>query len=510
MFPSITSYFYGSSSDTTQKVGLAQNHISQVAAEKTGAEQVQEEMNRRNNLGYGLGIFIGRLLGTHQEDIGFFYRNLESIEINPPKASQKTTEPYLNYYQKLIPQDSLDVIYMELDPGVDDGAALLQLLAARKLGWDPNIEKEVNILGIIPCVGNAVISQTEKNTMQFLELTGNQDIKVYPGAIAPLAIEKDPIAIEKMNKGINATHFYGHDGESDVGGWPTVKMQMQSTPGYLFAASMISEAPPNHARTLVSTAALTELSKTLTELEKMDALKKLPEGSFAKNINVISIMGGCLSPAAGCNAPFNVTDDKKNSEANFYFDSPAARNVFAICRKYGIPIVLSPLDLTQQPGLLWTKEQVETLRNIINAVAQQMAMVSDVIPYLDAPCFPKDSYPMHDLFAALAILQPDLFEVTRIAVTIGNDGEVIQDPNAPDAEKNVYVLSVPIAKQSKLYNATLKEYKNFNIQGNQTPLIALITIIGSLILLGTGAALYYANKHQNGANDQQPLLPIKK
>lgn len=64
MLSYITSYFSTSSSDTTQNVESAQNHISQIAAEKTGAQKVQEEMARRNNLGYGLGIFIGRLLGT--------------------------------------------------------------------------------------------------------------------------------------------------------------------------------------------------------------------------------------------------------------------------------------------------------------------------------------------------------------------------------------------------------------------------------------------------------------
>lgn len=332
---------------------IASSQSSSYQPENEKLQSIINEMNQRStNLAYGLGVGLGKLLGTRTDEDGV--KTESEVAYKHIKTSNNVTEPFSNYFDQLFPQDIIRVLYIELDPGVDDGAALLQLLAENSSNQEQ--QKKIEIVGIVPCVGNAVLTQTEQNTMQFLELTGNQQINVYPGAIAPLAIENNQTAIEEMEKAINEIHFYGQDGESDVGGWPKVTMNMQETAGYLFAANLIMNASPDAPLTLVSTSSLTELSKTLSELEKMEAQKGLTLGSFAKHINAISIMGGCLDPKVGCNAPFNVPDHLKNSEANFYFDAPAAQQVFAICQKYGIPILLAPLDLTQEPGLLWTKE----------------------------------------------------------------------------------------------------------------------------------------------------------
>lgn len=448
-------------------------------------QKVVEEMNRRaTNLGYGLGVALGKQIGTRddsnqieQSQSVLNHKIVKHIKVEQRQESKEVLQsessdyslneavPFSTYYQQLFPQDTIKVIYLELDPGVDDGAALLQLLAAKNTNSKEG--KKVEVVGIVPCVGNAVLAQTEQNTLRFLELTDNQDIKVYPGAIAPLAIENNQTAINEMNQGIKATHFYGHDGEADVEGWPTVNMNMQTTAGYQFAAARISEVTPDAPLTLVSTSALTELSKTLTELERLNSENGLSPGSFAKNINAISIMGGCLNPAVGCNAPFDVPDNQKTSEANFYFDSLAAQHVFATCQKYQIPILISPLDLTQQKGLLWTKEQVNALDQINNPVAHQMARVTDIVPYLDEPCFPNNTYPMHDLQAVTNFLFPDFYNVTRIAASIGNVGQIIVNPNAPEEQKNVYVLGMPIEKQSLFYQTVLPEYHEFDcVTGN--------------------------------------------
>lgn len=498
--------------------------------EDNAVQRVVDEMNRRNNIAYGIGVGLRRFFGTDTdesrktEDVShtLVHRAVENIKRDQEQKEvsqevskkenigsiQNITVPFTTVYQKMFPQDTLRVLYMELDPGVDDGAALLQLLAAISNNSHLKIGKKVEIAGIVPCVGNAILAQTEQNTQQFLELTRNQDINVYPGAVAPLAIENNQTAINEMNQGINATHFYGHDGEADVGGWPKVTMPLQSTPGYQFAASRISQAPPDAPYTLVSTSALTELSKTLSLLEQMDAQQGLPAGSFSKNINAISIMGGCLNPAMGCNAPFNVPDSQKTSEANFYFDSPAASNVFAICQKYGIPILLAPLDLTQQPGLLWTKEQVNMINQTNNAVGQQFARVTNVVPYLDAPCFPNGTYPMHDLQAVTDILFPDFYNVTAYAFSIGDIGQIILDPNATEAQKNVYVLSMPPEKQSVFYQTVLKEYQNFDssnsTQWSKGKVIGLIASGLALIGMAAVSACTIAKCKRDAQNPSQP------
>ncbi len=450
-----------------------------------GVQKILAEMERRNDPFYVLGRWIGKLIGTVNDDQPSFTaasvtkvkREKAPRQIAPPQANVSVS--FQDVYQNLFPQDTLRVLYMELDPGVDDGAALMQLLATRANGSRLENGKGLEVVGIVPCVGNAILPQTLLNTMQFLTLTDNEDIKVYPGAIAPLAIANNQTDIQEMNTGINATHFYGYDGESDVGGWPKVTMSPESKRGYKFAAEQIYKATPETAITLVSTSALTELSKTLTELEKMDSEQHLPPGSFAKNINAISIMGGCISQTAGCNAPFNVSDNEKNSEANFYFDTPAAQNVFAVCQKYGISILLAPLDLTQQPGLLWGKQQDATLNQANNPPSSQMARATGVVPYLDVPCFPNGTYPMHDLQAMTDLLYPEFYNVTRFAFNIGNVGQMTVNNTASDAEKNVYVLSMPLEKQAEFYQKVLPVYKNFSPKSKGLSALELALLISA-------------------------------
>lgn len=512
-----------SSSHPNNEIASSSLQQEPIHSNQNALQQVIEEMNRRStNLAYGLGIGLGRVIGTRDDSTNIVQNQptLTHKAIKELKTTDSSTEtvPFSHYYPNLFPQGNLRVLYLELDPGVDDGAALLQLLAARNSLTD---QKKVKIEGIVPCVGNAILPQTEQNTLQFLELTENSDIPVYPGAIAPLAIENNQAAINAMNQAINATHFYGHDGEEDVGGWPTVNIPLQKTPGYQFAAARISEASPSDPLTLVSTSALTELSKTLTELERLDLEKGLPAGSFAQNINAISIMGGCLNPAVGCNAPFDVPDNEKTSEANFYFDPLAAQHVFATCQRYGIPILLAPLDLTQERELLWTQEQVKALQQIDNPVAQQMARVTKVTPYLDAPpCFPNGTYPMHDLQAATCLLFPDFYNVTRMAATIGDIGQIIVNPNATNAERNVYVLGMPAENQALFYQTVLSEYHRFDCVGttkcqsvsNQstiTKIAALISIGVASVAAGAlstfGMYRWYKRRSQL-TNEKQGLL----
>lgn len=401
--------------------------------------RISEEMNRRATTLYGLRFGIENIMKE------------KKITPQPVNKKQSLPEPFIDYFNKIFPQPVIKVIYAELDPGVDDGAALVQLLAAAK--EETNLGKKFEILGIVPCVGNAILNQTEINTLQFLELTNSTDLKVFTGAIAPLAIENNQTAIDEMNQAINQTHFYGYDGEEDIGGWPKVTMNIEKIAGDQFTADQILNT--QEPITLISTSSLTELSKTFSLIEEQSP------ASFA-NINAISIMGGCLSPPFGCNAPFNLPPDKKTSEANFYFDSPATQHVFAVCRKYRIPIILASLDLTQQPGLLWWNQQVNQLKSIGNRVAAQMAKLTGVIPYLDKLQFPNGMWPNHDLQSVACLIKPESYNVTRMAVDISSIGEVLIDENAPDEEKNVLLLSMNTDQQSGFFDSLLNLYNNFN------------------------------------------------
>lgn len=439
---------------------------------KKELQSIIDEMNRRaTDFGYGLKFaqrreFTKLERSSKEEEI---YEKLSRISSKKKELDVKTDkklkhkvfselskeEPYLPYHRQLFPHKTARILYLSLDPGVDDALAKFQLLAASKV-------EKVKVVGVVPSVGNAVLSQTIENAQKLLELSDDRNIPVYPGALAPLDIENNGTAIAEMSRGINATHFYGHDGLADIGGWPSITRGVQPIPGYQFGASLVCNASVEDPITIVATSSVTELSKVLSTLEVFDVTRGEFSRSCFKNINAISIMGGCIDPKVGCNAPFNVPDKEKTSEANFYFDPLAAQKVFSISQKHGIPILLAPLDLTQEQGLLWTKKQVKLLEAIGNPVAKQVAKLTDVVPYIDAFHFPNGTYPMHDLHAAAALIFPGFYSVTRIAANISAIGEVLINHVATEAQKNIYVLGMPTEKQEEFYDTVLAEYRHFD------------------------------------------------
>lgn len=372
--------------------------------------------------------------------------------------SSSASQNFSTIYEKLFPGDTINVVYTNLDPGVDDAIALMQLLANLNVGEKPKNKKKVNLLGVVPCVGNAVRSQTQLNALRLLGITKN-NILAYEGATAPLVIEKNETAIAEMERQINETHFYGHDGLEDVGGWPKVTQTKQEKPGYQFAAQSVAQASPENPITFVSTAPLTELAKTLIEIERINEAKGLALGTLFKNINAISMMGGVFDPKQA-NAPFN--RKHKISEENFYFDVEAAKLVFEKAQQFRIPILLAPLDLTKQPGLLWTKDQVGMLEKINNVVAKKMARVTGIVPHMDVKHFPKDTYPMHDLQATAPLLYPNFYRVIPCSITIGSEGEIKVNENATNLERNVFRYTISPELQKTFYDNVLADYCDFN------------------------------------------------
>lgn len=423
-------------------------YVSNVST--TGAE---------NGIGHAIGRFLGRYI------FGTLDAEYEPIATKQRAITQlnSTEVPFGPVFNQLFPKN-LNLFYAELDPGPDDAMALNLLLAASKSTSNPSIGRRmIGLQALVASVGNAVLSQTEQNVQKLLQLAEAANVPAFAGARAPDGIQNDTQAIEALEKQINATHRYGRDGLEDVGGWPAVTVGLQQMPGYQRMVMAVLQATPDTAVTLVSTAGLTDLAQALKTLVEAD-----PAGAFVPNINAIIIRGGCLNPGLECNAPPTKPDDKKDSELSFYFDVPSAQAVFSICQEYGIPVVLLPLSLTQQPGLLWTKKQQETLEAINSAVVAQLAKVTGVVPYLDARHFPAGTYPMHDLFAAAALLRPEFFVATKMAYSIGDSGSLIANATVAQDQQNVWVLSMPEAQQAAFYDTILKEYENFNCTGTAT------------------------------------------
>lgn len=355
-------------------------------------------------------------------------------------------------------------IVFNSDDGVDDALAQLLILAEQE------VSKNIVVAGMVPTVGNAILGQTEINVRRILALTGRNDIPVYPGALTPLGLEKN---VSEVDAAINATHFYGHDGLSDLPpqSWPPITIPLQKKNGYEFIAELVLNATADNPVTLMSTAALTEIYKSLCKLEKLSEKLKLPPRSFADKL-VIVAMGGIIDLNNGPNAPFDRPDYNnktcipknppcKDAEANFYWDTPATQGVFKLCAKYGIKIQLVTLDLTQNPALYWTKAQVAGLRAIQNYVASQIANMTDVVPWIDAKHFPKGKFPWHDgLTAAWILWGEELFYKILAAIVIGSHGETLKN-NDPHAIPNVEIIAIRPDKAAECMKRVVAMFNNF-------------------------------------------------
>ena len=68
-------------------------------------------------------------------------------------------------------------IIIDTDPGQDDAVAILLALGS----------SELEIVGITAVAGNVPLKLTQNNARKICELAGRPDVKVYAGAIRPLA-----------------------------------------------------------------------------------------------------------------------------------------------------------------------------------------------------------------------------------------------------------------------------------------------------------------------------------
>ena len=170
---------------------------------------------------------------------------------------------------------------------------------------------ELEILGITAVAGNVPLKLTENNARKICELAGRPDIKVYAGAIRPLAREL-----------VTAEEVHGKTG-LDGPQLPEPKMKLQEQYAVDFIVETLMQEPAGTI-TLCPLGPLTNI-----------ALALIREPTIAPRIKEIVLMGGGFFEGG------NVTPA---AEFNIYVDPQAADVVF----KSGIPIVMMPLDVTHK------------------------------------------------------------------------------------------------------------------------------------------------------------------
>ncbi|MEI8697070.1 nucleoside hydrolase [Mesorhizobium sp. ISC15] len=260
-------------------------------------------------------------------------------------------------------------IIIDTDPGQDDAVAILLALGSA----------ELEIVGMTAVAGNVPLRLTEKNARKICELAGRPDIKVYAGAIRPLA--RELVTAEEVH------------GETGLNGpqlpEPTMKLQDQ------YAVDFIVETLMKEESGTITLCALGPLTNI--------ALALIREPKIAPRIKEIVLMGGGFFEGG------NVTP---TAEFNIYVDPHAADVVF----KSGIPIVMMPLDVTHKA--LTTAKRTEAFRKLGTRVGTATAEMLEFFERFDEEKYGTDGGPLHDPCVIAYLLKPGLFSGRNCNVTV--------------------------------------------------------------------------------------------
>ncbi|MGX9181509.1 nucleoside hydrolase [Mesorhizobium sp. BHbdii] len=266
-------------------------------------------------------------------------------------------------------------IIIDTDPGQDDAVAILLALGSA----------ELEIVGMTAVAGNVPLRLTEKNARKICELAGRQDIKVYAGAIRPLA--RELVTAEEVH------------GETGLNGpqlpEPTMKLQDQ------YAVDFIVETLMKEESGTITLCALGPLTNI--------ALALIREPKIAPRIKEIVLMGGGFFEGG------NVTP---TAEFNIYVDPHAADVVF----KSGIPIVMMPLDVTHKA--LTTAKRTQAFRKLGTRVGTATTEMLEFFERFDEEKYGTDGGPLHDPCVIAYLLKPELFRGRNCNVTVETASEL--------------------------------------------------------------------------------------
>ncbi|SJM35531.1 nucleoside hydrolase [Mesorhizobium delmotii] len=266
-------------------------------------------------------------------------------------------------------------IIIDTDPGQDDAVAILLALGSA----------ELEIVGITAVAGNVPLRLTEKNARKICELAGRSDIKVYAGAIRPLA--RELVTAEEVH------------GETGLNGpqlpEPTMKLQDQ------YAVDFIVETLMKEESGTITLCALGPLTNV--------ALALIREPKIAPRIKEIVLMGGGFFEGG------NVTP---TAEFNIYVDPHAADVVF----KSGIPIVMMPLDVTHKA--LTTAKRTQAFRKLGTRVGTATTEMLEFFERFDEEKYGTDGGPLHDPCVIAYLLKPELFRGRNCNVTVETASEL--------------------------------------------------------------------------------------
>ncbi len=315
---------------------------------------------------------------------------------------------------ELTPRD----VILDVDTGIDDALALI--LAGR---WTDAFR----LVTVTTVAGNVDLPTATANTRAVLGLIDRADVPVAAGAAGPL--------VRSLR---TAPAFHGERGlgHLDAATWKVPRSPLLAESAAEVIARAARERPGR--LTVIATGPLTNLALAL----KMDP-------GLAGRLASLVVMGGAIG-VAGNAAPL--------AEANFLNDPEAARIVLAA----GVPILLVPLDVTEQ--VIVTRPRLEVARARARArpspegatLGAGAGVAEVVVALLDfylnaAEQHGRAGGALHDPLAVLLAARPDLATTTALAVQVatGDDltaGCCVVDRRPPSARRpaptpNVHVCT---------------------------------------------------------------------
>jgi inosine-uridine nucleoside N-ribohydrolase len=212
---------------------------------------------------------------------------------------------------------------------------------------------ELEILGVTTVAGNFSVEQATVDALRVLEIAGRGDIPVYRGANMPLVHEKSEFATTRHGE-----WWSDAPPNPPPGGFAKRKEEARSAVQYIVDTV---NARPGQV-TIMAIGPLTNVAMALRQ-----------EPGLAPKVKQVYIMGGAVA-----SLPDGAGNITPNAEFNFWVDPEAAR----ITLRSGIPIVLSPLNVSRKTSLNreWYEKLVAVDTPLTRLIRERMGPVFEKDP----------------------------------------------------------------------------------------------------------------------------------
>ncbi|MBU6497683.1 MAG: nucleoside hydrolase [Rhodospirillales bacterium] len=265
-------------------------------------------------------------------------------------------------------------VIIDTDPGVDDAAALLLALAS----------PEIELRGVSVVAGNVGLAASLANACRILALAGRGDVPVLAGAAEPLC--RSPVRGRHARIGVFAEDIVP----------PAPACPRPEPAAFFIARQALAAAAAGRPITICAIGPLTNIALAL----------RLHPG-VAGAIGRIVMMGGAFR-VPGLRTPW--------AEYNVLADPHAAQIVW----QSGVPLVVLPLDVTQQA--LFTEAEFSRLEARGSAGGRALAGLLRRYDRSDPARYGRPGGPLHDPMTIAWLLRPDLFAGQPATIGVTLDG----------------------------------------------------------------------------------------